>query len=48
MKSNGIGSRTQNKIFEEIYEVLIQIERRISTIEERIKKEDTKKQLLND
>jgi len=48
MKSNGIGSRTQNKIFEEIYEVLIQIERRISTIEESIKKEDTKKLLLND
>ena len=48
MKSNGIGSRTQNKIFKEIYEVLVKIESRLSIIEKTIKKEDTKKQLLND
>ena len=48
MKFNVMGSRVQNKVFKEIYEVLIQIERRLSTIEESIKKEDTKKQLLND
>ena len=48
MKDSGIGSRIPDKIFREIYEVLVQIERRLSIIEKSVKKEDTKKQLLND
>jgi hypothetical protein len=43
-----MGSRVQDKVFREIYEILVKIESRLSIIEETIKKEDTKKQLLND
>tara|TARA_B100000029_G_C17305427_1_gene862318 strand:- start:630 stop:776 length:147 start_codon:yes stop_codon:yes gene_type:complete len=48
MRSNAMGSRVQDKVFREIYEILVKIESRLSIIEETIKKEDTKKQLLND
>jgi hypothetical protein len=41
-------SEIPDKVFKEIYEVLVQIERRLSIIEKSVKKEDTKKQLLND
>ena len=34
--------------FDKIYEVLVRIEERLKVIEESVKKEETKKQLLND
>ena len=37
-----MGSRVQDKVFREIYEILVKIESRLSIIEETIKKEDTK------
>jgi|TARA_B100001964_G_scaffold212121_1_gene247944 hypothetical protein len=48
MKFNVMGSRIPDKVFREIYEVLVQIERRLSIIEKSVKKEETEKRLLND
>jgi|TARA_Y100000310_G_scaffold284887_1_gene307952 hypothetical protein len=39
--------RNENR-FDKIYEVLVRIEERLKVIEESVKKEETKKQLLND
>ena len=39
--------RNENR-FDEIYEVLVRIEERLKVIEESVKKEKPKKQLLND
>ena len=39
--------RNENR-FEKIYEVLVRIEERLKVIEESVKKEKPKKQLLND
>ena len=39
--------RTENR-FDKIYEVLVRIEERLKVIEESVKKEKPKKQLLND
>jgi|TARA_Y100000296_G_C4979936_1_gene160095 hypothetical protein len=39
--------RNENR-FDKIYEVLVRIEERLKVIEESVKKEKPKKQLLND
>ena len=39
--------RTENR-FDKIYEVLVRIEERLKVIEDSVKKEKPKKQLLND
>ena len=39
--------RNENR-FDEIYEVLVRIEERLKVIEDSVKKEKPKKQLLND
>ena len=39
--------RNENR-FDKIYEVLVRIEERLKVIEESVKKEKRKKQLLND
>jgi hypothetical protein len=39
--------RTENR-FDKIYEVLVRMEERLKVIEESVKKEKPKKQLLND
>ena len=37
-----------NERFDKIYNILIKMEERLKIIEKSVKKEDTKKQLLND
>jgi|TARA_B100001964_G_scaffold198297_1_gene223980 hypothetical protein len=47
MKMKKVDWRNENR-FDKIYEVLVRIEERLKVIEESVKKEETKKQLLND
>ena len=37
-----------NERFDKIYNILVKMEERLKIIEKSVKKEDTKKQLLND
>jgi Holliday junction resolvasome RuvABC endonuclease subunit len=48
MRATGMGGRTEIIVLKEIREILKRMEERLSAIEKSFKKENSKKQLLND